>query len=194
VTGRLSVVVPFEPNEHGEAVHMFAFMCFSSCVGSLNRKPCHIIFSLELGGQVIGRQTIDIRVCACPGRDKRSELSPNPRKHQESTAAEGDETPPLPQGTDVLREDSRHELSDCDRSVILSYSAKRVKLEDDDDDSKIYYVPVKGRKNYNMLLKMAESLALIEHVSQFNPKYLDQFRYLLQFIMFQLILVFLLQR
>jgi hypothetical protein len=52
VTGRLSVVVPFEPNEHGEAVHMFAFMCFSSCVGSLNRKPCHIIFSLELGSSL----------------------------------------------------------------------------------------------------------------------------------------------
>ena len=26
---------------------MFAFMCFSSCVGSLNRRPCHVIFSLE---------------------------------------------------------------------------------------------------------------------------------------------------
>ena len=41
---------------------------------------------------------------------------------------------------------------------------------------------VKGHKNYNMLLKMAESLALLEHVSQISPKYLDQFRYLLQLV------------
>ncbi len=74
VTGRLSVVVPFEPNDRGtgvrptfmsvnfflmlhivfsgEAVHLFAFMCFSSCVGSLNRMPFHIIFSLELGSSI----------------------------------------------------------------------------------------------------------------------------------------------
>ncbi len=42
---------------------------------------------------------------------------------------------------------------------------------------------MKGRNNYNMLLKMAESLAFLEHASQISR---DQFRYLLQLVSLQL--------
>ena len=35
------------------------------------------------------------------------------------------------------------ELVEHDQSVVLSYSAKRIKLEEDEDENKIYYVPVR---------------------------------------------------
>jgi P53 DNA-binding domain len=54
--------------------NLFQFMCFSSCVGGLARRPIQVIFTLEHpGGQVLGRQAVEIRICACPGRDRKNE-------------------------------------------------------------------------------------------------------------------------
>lgn len=32
-----------------------------------------IIFTLERDGQTLGRRVVEIRVCACPGRDRKSD-------------------------------------------------------------------------------------------------------------------------
>jgi len=53
--------------------NLFQFMCFSSCVGGLARRPVQVIFTLERDGQVLGRQAVELRICACPGRDRRTD-------------------------------------------------------------------------------------------------------------------------
>merc|ERR1712111_48027 len=48
--------------------------CLGSDTGGINRKPVKLIFTLELGqGNVIGRQSVEVRICSCPKRDKKQE-------------------------------------------------------------------------------------------------------------------------
>ncbi|GFS29276.1 cellular tumor antigen p53 [Nephila pilipes] len=43
-----------------------------SCAGGPNRRLLTLIFTLEHGGRVLGRQSVDLKICACPGRDRES--------------------------------------------------------------------------------------------------------------------------
>ena len=82
-SGRLSVTIPYEQAAAGTpwVVNLFEFMCFSSCVGGLNRRPIQVIFTMEEDGEVIGRQAVEVRICACPGRDRKTEEdAANPNK------------------------------------------------------------------------------------------------------------------
>ena len=82
-SGRLSVTIPYEQAAAGTpwVVNLFQFMCFSSCVGGLNRRPIQVIFTMEEDGQVVGRQAVEVRICACPGRDRKTEENAaNPNK------------------------------------------------------------------------------------------------------------------
>jgi len=52
----------------------YRFMCNSSCVGNLSRRPISAVFTLEsANGEVLGRRVVGLRVCACPGRDRDAE-------------------------------------------------------------------------------------------------------------------------
>ncbi|XP_064459245.1 cellular tumor antigen p53-like isoform X2 [Ornithodoros turicata] len=72
VTNRHSVVSPFLKAEVGTAysVYLYRFMCLSSCSGGMNRRPIKVVFTLEHGGSILGRFSMDVKICACPGRDR----------------------------------------------------------------------------------------------------------------------------
>ncbi|GBN25247.1 Cellular tumor antigen p53 [Araneus ventricosus] len=74
-TKRHSVIVPFENPPDGQfySTYLYKFTCFGSCAGGPNRRPLMLIFSLEKGGKVLGRRKLDVKICACPGRDRKAE-------------------------------------------------------------------------------------------------------------------------
>ncbi|XP_042146790.1 tumor protein p73 isoform X1 [Ixodes scapularis] len=76
-TGHLSVVMDYTSPEAGttcSTIHL-RFMCLNSCTGGdgMNRRPIKAVFTLEHGDVVLGRLSMDVKVCACPTRDRRNE-------------------------------------------------------------------------------------------------------------------------
>ena len=97
----------------------YRFMCFTSCVGSIARRPVNLVFTLEssVDSLVVGRRTIELRTCACPGRDRRSdEAAAQPRVLKRDPVA-----PPGGDGT-----------ADC--SVDTAPAAEIAAQDDGDDD------------------------------------------------------------
>ncbi|XP_012316414.2 tumor protein p73 isoform X2 [Aotus nancymaae] len=154
VTGRQSVVVPYEPPQVGTefTTILYNFMCNSSCVGGMNRRPILIIITLETrDGQVLGRRSFEGRICACPGRDRKADED-HFREQQalnESTAKNGaaskrafKQSPP----------------------AIPALGASMKKRRHGDEDT--YYLHVRGRENFEILMKLKESLELMELVPQ----------------------------
>ncbi|NXQ28607.1 P73 protein, partial [Alaudala cheleensis] len=169
VTGRQSVMVPYEPPQVGTefTTILYNFMCNSSCVGGMNRRPILIIITLETrDGQVLGRRSFEGRICACPGRDRKADED-HFREQQalnESTAKNGNANKRTfkqsPQGIPALGTGIK----------------KRRHGEEE-----MYYVPVRGRENFEILMKIKESLELVELVpQQLVDSYRQQQQQLLQ--------------
>jgi len=81
-TGRLFLTIPYTGPQVGAEfqVELLSFMCFNSCGhSSHSKRRIDVIFMLECNGQVLGRQVIEVRVCACPGRDRTNEEFSTPK-------------------------------------------------------------------------------------------------------------------
>ncbi|OCT78506.1 tumor protein 63 isoform X1 [Xenopus laevis] len=146
ITGRQSVLVPYEPPQVGTefTTNLYNFMCNSSCVGGMNRRPILIIVTLETrDGQVLGRRCFEARICACPGRDRKADED-SIRKQQGSDSTKNGE---------AFRQSTHG---------IQMASIKKRRSPDDE----VLYLPVKGREIYEMLLKIKESLELMQYLPQ----------------------------
>ncbi|XP_072012409.1 tumor protein p73 isoform X5 [Engystomops pustulosus] len=172
VTGRQSVMVPYEPPQVGTefTTILYNFMCNSSCVGGMNRRPILIIITLETrDGQVLGRRSFEGRICACPGRDRKAD-----EDHFREQAA-------LNETASKNGNANKRSESSCKQSPqgvpALGPNIKKRRHGEEE----IYYVPVRGRENFEILMKIKESLELVELVpQQLVDSYRQQQQQLLQ--------------
>ncbi|XP_030825917.1 cellular tumor antigen p53 isoform X2 [Camarhynchus parvulus] len=135
-TKRHSVAVPYEPPEVGSecTTVLYNFMCNSSCMGGMNRRPILTILTLETpGGQILGRRCFEVRVCACPGRDRRHEEETQRKRGGAKGGAKRALSPPAE----------------------APESSKKRAQEPDDD---IFLLRVRGRKRYEMFCKVNYAL------------------------------------
>ncbi|XP_030766106.1 cellular tumor antigen p53 isoform X1 [Sitophilus oryzae] len=71
---RLSLVLPLIKPEVGadSVFEFFQFVCTSTCpTPGINRRSLELIFTLEnVNGSVVGRKSVNVKICACPKRDQ----------------------------------------------------------------------------------------------------------------------------
>ncbi|XP_072897827.1 tumor protein 63-like isoform X6 [Hemitrygon akajei] len=166
ITGRQSVMVPYEPPQVGTefTTILYNFMCNSSCVGGMNRRPILIIVTLEnRDGQVLGRRCFEARICACPGRDRKADED-SIRKQQVTDGVKG--------------VDTTKRLRHVNQGIqMASISSKKRRPGDEE----LFYLPIRGRETYEVLLKIKESLELMQLLPQHTiESYRQQQQHLLQ--------------
>lgn len=151
LTLRQSVVIPQESPQAGAewVTNLYQFMCFSSCVGGLNRRPIQVIFTLEHDGRVLGRQAVEVRICACPGRDRRAE-----------------ELAAQPKGGGKLQAFKRP----SQKALGPAMKRRKGDLQGDEDT---FTLTVCGRENFEFLCRIRDSLELAALIPQSQ---LDQLR------------------
>ncbi|NWS43798.1 P73 protein, partial [Probosciger aterrimus] len=169
VTGRQSVMVPYEPPQVGTefTTILYNFMCNSSCVGGMNRRPILIIITLETrDGQVLGRRSFEGRICACPGRDRKADED-HYREQQalNDSAAKNGST-------------NKRTFKQSPQGIPALGAGIKKRRHGEEE---MYYVPVRGRENFEILMKIKESLELVELVpQQLVDSYRQQQQQLLQ--------------
>ncbi|XP_059210853.1 cellular tumor antigen p53 isoform X2 [Centropristis striata] len=148
-TNRQSVTVPYEPPQLGSVITtiLLSYMCNSSCMGGMNRRPILTILTLETSeGTVLGRRCFEVRVCACPGRDRKTEEE-NSTKAQNGTkqTKKRKSVPALAPNPDMT-------------SVKKSKSTSSA----EEEDKETFVLHIRGRERYEMLKKINDGLELLD--------------------------------
>ncbi|MGH0152528.1 UNVERIFIED_CONTAM: hypothetical protein FKN15_073755 [Acipenser sinensis] len=165
ITGRQSVLVPYEPPQVGTefTTILYNFMCNSSCVGGMNRRPILIIVTLETrDGQVLGRRCFEARICACPGRDRKADEDSIRKQQVTDGTKNGDGT--------------KRPFRPTSHGIQMTSIKKRRNTDDE-----LFCLSIKGREIYEILVKIKESLELMQFLPQHTIEtYRQQQQHLLQ--------------
>jgi len=160
--GRESVTVLYERPQVGAeySTVLYKFMCLSSCVGGINRRPLLTCFTLEKDGQVLGRRVVEVRICSCPGRDRSQEER---RKNGKSNSNQG-----IKLGKSSSN-NFRYSGKNFQGSVLGGGKRRRQTRTSNgsncDSDTESYVLHIRGREKFEYLKKMKEALDLMDMIS-----------------------------
>ncbi|XP_019746644.1 cellular tumor antigen p53-like isoform X2 [Hippocampus comes] len=143
-TKRQSVTVPYETPQLGSEMTtiLLSFMCNSSCMGGMNRRPILAILTLETPeGVILGRRCFEVRICACPGRDRKSEEENHTQIINGTKQTKKRKSTPATTSAPVKR------------SVPTSTTSST-----EGDDEEIFYLPIRGRDRYELFKRFYEGL------------------------------------
>ncbi|XP_030635416.1 cellular tumor antigen p53-like [Chanos chanos] len=152
-TKRQSVTVPYERPQLGSTgtTILLNYMCHSSCMGGMNRRPILTIVTLEThDGKVLGRRCFEVRVCACPGRDLKSEEEKIVKKQGGEKVAMG--TKRKAQVLESPRES---------QSTAKPGSSKKTKTDSSGEED-VFVLHVRGRERFEMFKRLNDSLELMD--------------------------------
>nr|XP_005279396.2 cellular tumor antigen p53 [Chrysemys picta bellii] len=157
-TKRQSVTVPYETPQVGSdcTTVLYNFMCNSSCMGGMNRRPILAIITLEgRHGQLLGRRCFEVRVCACPGRDRRTEED-NFRKKLAGRVLSG--AGALKGGRAKRALQATMETAENPKKRVVSA------------EKEVFLLEVHGRKRYMMLKEINDALEMVAAKQQGEPE------------------------
>jgi len=123
-------------------------MCYNSCLGG-GKKPIELIITFEINGQIVGRNKIELKICACPGRDIKNE--------EESTAAY------LKKKEAKMKSIKKFKEVQI-TSIRRNASAMPVDNQDN-EENQIFTLQVKGKTNFQILSKLRDALELQQKVA-----------------------------
>ncbi|XP_037100887.1 cellular tumor antigen p53 [Syngnathus acus] len=149
-TKRQSVTVPYEPPQLGSEMTtiLLGFMCNSSCMGGMNRRPILTILTLETSeGLILGRRSFEVRICACPGRDRKTEEDNHGKTNN---------------GTKQTKKRKS-------TTAATSAPVKRPSSSVAEDDEDIFYLPIRGRARYELFKQFNEGLELQDKKGKNKP-------------------------
>ncbi|XP_026865752.1 cellular tumor antigen p53-like [Electrophorus electricus] len=152
-TKRQSVTLPYEHPQLGSesTTVLLNYMCNSSCMGGMNRRPILTIMTLETHDeQVLGRCCFEVRVCACPGRDRKTEEENRNKATARTTTA-------------AKRIKREAPLPDVQASPGAE-ACKKMRA-DSSVEEEIYFLQVRGKERFNMLKTINDSLELMDTMS-----------------------------
>ncbi|XP_020484796.1 cellular tumor antigen p53 [Labrus bergylta] len=152
-TKRQSVTVPYEAPQLGSEMStvLLRFMCNSSCMGGMNRRPILTILTLETPeGHVLGRQCFEVRICACPGRDRKTEEENSTKMQNSTKETKKRKSVPSPDSTSTKKPKSGSGT--------------------DEEDRECFVLHVRGRERYEMLKKINDGLELLDKEGKAKTK------------------------
>jgi len=129
-------------------------MCFSSCAGGIARRPLEIVFEVSDGGQLLCQQTMPVRVCACPGRDRRN-LEKSAAADVLSLLGKADE------GGASRGGKAKRAGAGKKKPVSRTRTVTAINLREalDDSDRTRYTINVMGHENFVMAERIADALS-----------------------------------